>query len=52
MALLRQEGFRGLYKGLSANLMRGVMNSAIVLVCYEKIADVLSKAQVFKPTPE
>lgn len=39
--LLKNEGFSGLFKGMSANLMRGVGQKGIYFYCYEKIKDLI-----------
>lgn len=39
--IIREEGFRGLFKGLSANLVRGAGGS-LLLVGYDEIKKVMS----------
>lgn len=35
--ILREEGARALYGGLSAHLMRVVPNAGVVFICYEAV---------------
>ncbi|EJC97996.1 mitochondrial carrier [Fomitiporia mediterranea MF3/22] len=41
--IIRKEGWRGLYKGLSVNLIRTVPNSAVTLLTYEMLMRQLSR---------
>jgi threonine synthase len=42
---LTDEGIRGLYKGISANMMRGVGQKGIYFYCYEQLKELMSKSK-------
>ncbi|EJD40916.1 mitochondrial NAD transporter [Auricularia subglabra TFB-10046 SS5] len=44
--IIREEGWRGLYKGLSVNLFRTVPNSAVTMLTYEMTMRQLSQVRV------
>ena len=41
MRTVREEGIRGFYKGISANLMRGISQKGIYFYFYEMFKEVL-----------
>ena len=41
--IVRKEGWRGLYKGLSINLIRTVPNSAVTMLTFVRLSSSLSK---------
>ncbi|KDQ62172.1 hypothetical protein JAAARDRAFT_30075 [Jaapia argillacea MUCL 33604] len=43
--IIRREGWRGLYKGLSINLLRTVPNSAVTMLTYELLMRYLARAR-------
>jgi len=42
----REEGYRGLYKGMGTHLMRQIPNSMIVMITYELIVDYFKKYEL------
>lgn len=41
--VVQEEGFRGLYRGLTTQLVRQIPNTAIIMATYETVAYFLTK---------
>lgn len=43
--IIKEEGIRGMYKGLATHLIRQIPNTAIVMTTYELITDYFSSCK-------
>lgn len=45
LAIIKEEGIRGLYKGIGSKLIQSVLTAAILFACQRRIYEVMKRVQ-------